>query len=193
MQGLVPVKEYTSGEECRRGALAVHQKLLGKKPAMQASVEPEEPKVVEIFRLVRIRPAVQHDAHVYARYKFMAENPEYCKLMIERAVAAAIAAEECSGKTGKRVFAIPLIKQMCAFYDVSYRDITSERQTRSTAFLRQKMMWVIKNRTPFSYPEIGRKFNRDHTTVIHGVRKIDRLLAAGDPSVSEIARWLPDD
>ena len=46
-------------------------------------------------------------------------------------------------------------------------------------------MWLCKQLTPRSLPEIGRKFGgRDHTTVMHAVRKIEELRA-GDRTMAE--------
>jgi chromosomal replication initiator protein len=46
-------------------------------------------------------------------------------------------------------------------------------------------MFLAKTLTPRSYPEIGRRFgNRDHTTVMHAVKQIERLTAA-DPVMAD--------
>ena len=51
-------------------------------------------------------------------------------------------------------------------------------------------MYLAKKLTPRSYPEIGRKFGgRDHTTVLHGVRKIEELITQ-DSQVAEDALLL---
>ena len=53
----------------------------------------------------------------------------------------------------------------------------SPRRSRSLARPRQIAMYLAKKYTTKSLPDIGRKFsNRDHTTVIHAVRKIDQLM-----------------
>jgi chromosomal replication initiator protein len=52
----------------------------------------------------------------------------------------------------------------------------SQRRTRPLARPRQIAMYLAKKLTTRSLPEIGRKFaNRDHTTVIHAVKTIDKL------------------
>jgi chromosomal replication initiator protein len=53
----------------------------------------------------------------------------------------------------------------------------SARRSRSIARPRQIAMYLAKNLTTSSYPEIGRKFGgRDHTTIMHAVKKIEELL-----------------
>ena len=54
--------------------------------------------------------------------------------------------------------------------------MTSSRRIRSFARPRQVAMYLSKKLTTRSLPEIGRKFGgRDHTTVIHAVKKIEQL------------------
>ena len=53
----------------------------------------------------------------------------------------------------------------------------SPRRSRSLARPRQIAMYLAKQHTTNSLPDIGRKFsNRDHTTVIHAVKKIEELI-----------------
>ena len=53
----------------------------------------------------------------------------------------------------------------------------SPRRSRSLARPRQIAMYLAKQHTTKSLPEIGRNFsNRDHTTVIHAVKKIEELI-----------------
>ena len=53
----------------------------------------------------------------------------------------------------------------------------SPRRSRSLASPRQIAMYLAKQHTTNSLPDIGRKFsNRDHTTVIHAVKKIEALI-----------------
>jgi chromosomal replication initiator protein len=48
-------------------------------------------------------------------------------------------------------------------------------------------MWLAKRMTTRSLPEIGRRFGgRDHTTVMHGVRRIDELMAADSQLAEDI-------
>ena len=55
----------------------------------------------------------------------------------------------------------------------------SARRARQIARPRQIAMFLAKNLTSLSYPEIGRRFgNRDHTTIMHAVRKIEELMEA---------------
>ena len=57
----------------------------------------------------------------------------------------------------------------------------SQRRSRPLARPRQIAMYLAKKLTTRSLPEIGRKFaNRDHTTVIHAVKTIDKLSQSNE-------------
>ncbi|ADZ68440.1 chromosomal replication initiator protein DnaA [Polymorphum gilvum] len=64
-------------------------------------------------------------------------------------------------------------------YNVTKADLLSARRTRTIVRPRQIAMYLAKVMTPRSLPEIGRRFgNRDHTTVLHAVRKVEEMARA---------------
>ena len=68
---------------------------------------------------------------------------------------------------------------------MSRGDILSQRRHRSVVWPRQIGMYLAKQLTSRSLPEIGRRFgNRDHTTVLHAIRKIEGELA-GDARLKD--------
>jgi Bacterial dnaA protein helix-turn-helix len=72
-----------------------------------------------------------------------------------------------------------ILRVVSEHYNVSKRDILSERRTSTVVLPRQIIMFLAKNLTTMSLPSIGRLMgNRDHTTVLHGIRKIESLVAA---------------
>ncbi|MDC1381905.1 chromosomal replication initiator protein DnaA [Candidatus Puniceispirillum sp.] len=67
-------------------------------------------------------------------------------------------------------------KRVAAHYDVRVSEMFSARRARNIARPRQVAMYLAKNLTSLSYPDIGRQFGgRDHTTVMHAVKTIDSL------------------
>jgi len=76
-------------------------------------------------------------------------------------------------------------KLVASHFNVSRADILSSRRTATVVRPRQIAMYLSKLLTPRSLPEIGRRFGgRDHTTVLHAVRKIQGLVTA-DGTLSE--------
>ena len=66
---------------------------------------------------------------------------------------------------------------VASHFNLSIQELLSQRRSRSLARPRQIAMYLAKQHTTNSLPDIGRKFsNRDHTTVIHAVKKIDELI-----------------
>jgi chromosomal replication initiator protein len=77
----------------------------------------------------------------------------------------------------KRVRIEDIQKLVAARYNVSRADILSERRTAAVVKPRQIAMFLSKVLTLRSLPEIGRRFGgRDHTTVLHAVRKIEKAI-----------------
>ena len=63
-------------------------------------------------------------------------------------------------------------------YNIRLSDMIGPKRLRNIARPRQVAMYLAKQLTPRSLPEIGRRFGgRDHTTIMHGVRKIEELMA----------------
>ncbi len=76
----------------------------------------------------------------------------------------------------KRVTVDDIQKAVAEHYGLRQADLLSERRNRAIARPRQAAMWLAKQMTTRSLPDIGRRFGgRDHTTVIHAVRRIDEL------------------
>ena len=70
---------------------------------------------------------------------------------------------------------------------MSKQDLLSNRRTRTIVKPRQVAMYLAKMLTPRSLPEIGRRFGgRDHTTVLHAVRKIEDLVGADTKLAQEL-------
>jgi chromosomal replication initiator protein len=85
----------------------------------------------------------------------------------------------------RRITIDEIQKKVAEHFNVRVADMHSARRARQVARPRQIAMYLAKQLTPRSLPEIGRKFGgRDHTTVIHAVRKIEEL-SAYDPAFKE--------
>jgi chromosomal replication initiator protein len=82
-------------------------------------------------------------------------------------------------RANDRRVTIEEIQKACAeHYQMKMSDLTGPRRSRAIARPRQAAMYLCKQLTPRSLPEIGKKFgNRDHTTVMHAVRQIEKLIA----------------
>ena len=94
----------------------------------------------------------------------------------------------------KKVNIEEIQKKVSQHFNVKVSDMSSARRSRTVARPRQIAMYLSKNLTSRSLPEIGRRFgNRDHTTVIHAVKKVEELRnkdASFDEDVQLLIRML---
>ncbi|HSO47675.1 MAG TPA: chromosomal replication initiator protein DnaA [Rhizobiaceae bacterium] len=87
----------------------------------------------------------------------------------------------------RRVRIEDIQKVVARQFNVSKNDLLSNRRTRVIVRPRQIAMYLSKIMTPRSLPEIGRRFGgRDHTTVLHAVRKIEDLASKDQKLAHEI-------
>jgi len=69
-----------------------------------------------------------------------------------------------------------IILETAMHHQVKFSAMQGERRDRPVAYARMEAMWRIRTELHFSLPHIGRIFKRDHTTVIHAVRKVERII-----------------
>ena len=87
--------------------------------------------------------------------------------------------------TDRKVTVEEIQRKVAEHYNIRMSDMVGPKRQRSIARPRQVAMWLAKRLTTRSLPDIGRRFGgRDHTTVMHGVRKIEELRAS-DPQIAE--------
>lgn len=68
---------------------------------------------------------------------------------------------------------------VCDYYHVSMHDMLSARRLQGIVFPRHVAMYLAKTLTTKTLPDLGRRFGgRDHTTVLHGVRRVTALIAS---------------
>jgi chromosomal replication initiator protein len=79
----------------------------------------------------------------------------------------------------RRVSIEDIQRRVADHYNIRLADMSSPRRARAVARPRQIAMYLAKQLTTRSLPEIGRKFGgRDHTTVMHAVKKVEELRSA---------------
>ena len=89
-----------------------------------------------------------------------------------------------------RVITVDKIQNIVSnYFNIPLSDMLSQRRSRPLARPRQIAMYLAKKMTTRSLPEIGRRFaNRDHTTVIHAVKTINRLSEQDDEMKKNITQ-----
>lgn len=87
----------------------------------------------------------------------------------------------------RRVTMDDIQKKVCEHYAIRLSDMHSTRRARAVARPRQVAMYLCKTLTPRSLPDIGRGFGgRDHTTIMHGVKKVEELMASDQQIADDV-------
>lgn len=124
---------------------------------------------------------------LYAHWQYM-----HSPISVE--VAEKIVRDLVHGIEPRRIKIEDILRVVSRHFGVSKGDILSQRRHRSVVWPRQIGMYLSKQLTSRSLPEIGRRFgNRDHTTVLHAIRKIDKILvddAALRDEIEELKKLL---
>ncbi len=91
----------------------------------------------------------------------------------------------------ERKISIPLIQNtVAAYFDITTADIKSKRRTHAVAYPRQLAMYLCRNLTDHSLPDIGGYFGgKDHTTVLHAYDKINKELKEKEGTRSLIEKF----
>ncbi len=91
---------------------------------------------------------------------------------------------------GRRVTAGEIIKFVARHYGLKVSEIKSRNNAKQIVFPRQVAMYLCKQLTDLSYPEIGKQFNdKHHSTVMYSVDKIDKLQG-DDPDLQRVLQGL---
>lgn len=81
-----------------------------------------------------------------------------------------------------------IIEEVCKFYSVSEEGIRGQSRAKAFSQPRQVAMYLIRNMTKLSLKDIGREFqNRDHTTVINSIERIEKLSKT-NPEIVEVIK-----
>lgn len=101
----------------------------------------------------------------------------YMRTPITLDIAETVIRDLVQGIEPRRIKIEDILKVVSRHYGVTRSDLLSQRRHRSVVWPRQIGMFLAKQLTARSLPEIGRRFgNRDHTTVLHAIRKIEGVL-----------------
>ncbi len=73
-----------------------------------------------------------------------------------------------------------IINQVCKFYSIDETVLRGTLKNKGTAEARQVAIYLIRQLTNLSTPDIGKEFGKDHSTIIHSIKKVENSLKSGD-------------
>lgn len=192
---MIAVREFSSGAECIAHAQALRQKFYRQQRKVKAVAAPE-PKIeapsVPVELIVKDRPnkkipspprrlTVRRDLNIWERFPtdFNAHVVAYRRYLLQKEMQAANQNEDLVLEDRKPISEI-VNEVLRKFPGITWDDIKSRRRNDKFVKPRQIIAYEIhRQRKDLSYPSIGRIMGgRDHTTVLHSVRKIESMKAA---------------
>lgn len=81
-----------------------------------------------------------------------------------------------------------IVRLTAEFYGITFEQITGSSRTATIAMARQVAMYLCREMTETSFPKIGHIFNRDHTTVIHGEKRVRKLISSDRLAFDQIVQ-----
>jgi chromosomal replication initiator protein len=131
------------------------------------------PHEVALFIAERVRSNIRElEGHLnrVTAYASLAGHPIHVELAKE-------ALKDLLAKEDKPITPNEILKAVAAHYGIRVSDLKSKSNARPIAYPRQVAMYICKELTDLSYPEIGKLFNnKHHSTVMYSVEKIDQLI-----------------
>ena len=81
-----------------------------------------------------------------------------------------------------------IIDEVCKFYNIEPATLRGQGRAKDISLARQIAMYQIRRMTNLSLKEIGKEFdNRDHTTVLHSIERIEKLKKS-NPEITEVIK-----
>ena len=81
-----------------------------------------------------------------------------------------------------------IISQVCKFYSIDEAVLRGTLKNKGTAEARQVAIYLIRKLTNLSTPDIGKEFNKDHSTILHSIKKVETALKSGDENLQNHIR-----
>ncbi len=81
-----------------------------------------------------------------------------------------------------------IISQVCKFYSIDESTLRGSLKNKGTAEARQVAIYLIRKLTNLSTPDIGKELNRDHSTVLHSINKVETTLKGGNSEMKNHIR-----
>ncbi len=166
------------GLVCEIGVLDVElrRKVLEKRLAEKRAIDPSFTLGPDVLDLLADR-LKENGRELEGAITRLYANWQYMHTPITLDISETVIRDLLQGIEPRRIKIEDILRVISRHFSVSKSDLLSQRRHRSVVRPRQIGMYLAKQLTQRSLPEIGRRFgNRDHTTVLHAIRKIDGEL-----------------
>ena len=111
------------------------------------------------------------------------------RMPIDETTCIAALGNYLRGETGRRITMEMIERIVCTHFKVTSEDIRSTKRSNDIAYPRQIAMYLCHELTDVSWPTIGGFFNKDHSTIIHAHKKIQKLIES-NPATDTLIKSL---
>lgn len=154
-----------------------------------------DPMFVKLCQVHGVNPVARKQAEdIIKAAKSREKNPPLNAIIAEEAsrcpwpcyATHEVRGDVASVDDSSRIFVRDIIAAVSSESDVSIHGIICNRRSQKQVLARHCAMYLAKELTPYSYPVIGKHLGgRDHTTIMHGVRRIQKMIDEGNQSLIE--------
>lgn len=96
--------------------------------------------------------------------------------------------ENINNSRTKNISSEKIIKTVSSFFSIDKKEILGKRRYKELVYPRQIIMYLLRNELNFSFPRIGKELGgKDHTTIMHGVEKINKQIKKDNQLQNEIS------
>lgn len=96
--------------------------------------------------------------------------------------------ENINNSRMKNISSDKIIKAVVSFFSIEKKEVLGRRRYKELVYPRQIIMYLLRNELSFSYPRIGKELGgKDHTTIMHGVEKIEKQIKKDNQLQNEIS------
>ena len=111
------------------------------------------------------------------------------RMPIDETTCVAALGNYLRGEKGRRITMEMIERIVCTHFKVTSEDIRSTKRSNDIAYPRQIAMYLCHELTDVSWPTIGGFFNKDHSTIIHAHKKIQKLIES-NPATDTLIKSL---
>jgi chromosomal replication initiator protein len=142
------------------------------------------------MKAIRDRLEVPEDVQLYIATRFDSNIRELEGALLRVAAFASLshqpvdlalaerALEDLLPDSGREITAPVILEETAAYFGLDQEDLLSKSRSRPLTTARHVSMYLMRELTGLSLIKIGEYFNRDHTTALHGIKKIEQLMPA---------------
>ncbi|HPG88131.1 MAG TPA: chromosomal replication initiator protein DnaA [Hyphomicrobium sp.] len=151
----------------------LRQKVIEKRVAEKRAIDPSFTLARDVQDLLAAR-LTENGRELEGAVTRLYATWQYMRTPITMDIAETVIRDLVANLEPRRIKIEDILRIISRHYGVSKGDLLSQRRHRSVVWPRQIGMYLAKQLTARSLPEIGRRFGgRDHTTVLHAIRKIE--------------------